>query len=89
MFSINLSYSDFIFLLFSCEKSMHLNEIYDADTVLDSMKVKMRQILSKHKDGILCNDFMNIYGVSIRLNKFLFLFTHMTYNKQQHQIKLP
>jgi len=39
--------------------------MYDSDTVLDTMKVKMRRILSKHKDGILCNDFMDVYGVSI------------------------
>ncbi|XP_008185199.1 uncharacterized protein LOC100158689 [Acyrthosiphon pisum] len=45
-----------------CEKSIHLNEIYDAETILDTMKVKMRCLLSKHKDGILCNDFMNVYG---------------------------
>jgi len=35
---------------------------------MDSMKVKMRRLLSKHKDGILCNDFMDVYGVSIQLN---------------------
>ncbi|XP_025202194.1 LOW QUALITY PROTEIN: uncharacterized protein LOC112599489 [Melanaphis sacchari] len=43
-------------------KSIDLFEMYDADTILDTMKVKMRSILSKHKDGILCNDFMDIYG---------------------------
>ncbi|XP_022169440.1 uncharacterized protein LOC111033146 isoform X1 [Myzus persicae] len=45
-----------------CENSINSYEIYDADTILDTMKVKMRQILSKYKDGILCNDFMNVYG---------------------------
>lgn len=39
---------------------------------MDTMKVKMRHVLSKHKDGILCSDFMNVYGVSIRLNDFFF-----------------
>ncbi|XP_050063063.1 uncharacterized protein LOC126552407 [Aphis gossypii] len=43
-------------------KSIDSYEMYDSDTVLDTMKVKMRRILSKHKDGILCNDFMDIYG---------------------------
>jgi hypothetical protein len=41
--------------------------MYDSDTILDTMKVKMRRILTKYKDGILCNDFMDIYGVSIQL----------------------
>ncbi|CAH1731463.1 unnamed protein product [Aphis gossypii] len=43
-------------------KSIDSYEMYDSDTVLDTMKVKMRRILSKHKDGILCNDFMDVYG---------------------------
>ncbi|KAL5236605.1 hypothetical protein ACI65C_004015 [Semiaphis heraclei] len=45
-----------------CEKSVNSYEIYDADTIMDTMKVKMRHVLSKHKDGILCSDFMNVYG---------------------------
>ncbi|XP_026816464.1 uncharacterized protein LOC113555992 isoform X2 [Rhopalosiphum maidis] len=43
-------------------KSIESYEMYDSDTILDTMKVKMRRILTKHKDGILCNDFMDIYG---------------------------
>jgi len=53
------------FFHFSSVKSIDSYEMYDSDTVLDTMKVKMRRILSKHKDGILCNDFMDVYGVSI------------------------
>uniref|UniRef100_A0A2S2PA58 Tudor domain-containing protein 1 n=2 Tax=Schizaphis graminum TaxID=13262 RepID=A0A2S2PA58_SCHGA len=43
-------------------KPVESYEMYDSDTILDTMKVKMRRILTKYKDGILCNDFMDIYG---------------------------
>ncbi|VVC34376.1 Hypothetical protein CINCED_3A021644 [Cinara cedri] len=36
-------------------------EMYDSAMILDSMKKKMRLILAKHKNGILCNEFMDIY----------------------------
>jgi len=62
----NFNYSDF-FLHCSSVKSIESYEMYDSDTILDTMKVKMRRILTKYKDGILCNDFMDIYGVSIQL----------------------
>ncbi|KAE9528672.1 hypothetical protein AGLY_012247 [Aphis glycines] len=42
-------------------KSTQSYEMYDSDRISDTMKVKMCQILSKHKDGILCNDFINAF----------------------------
>lgn len=56
--------------------------MYDSDTVSNRMKDKMRRILSKHKDGILCNDFLDVYGVSVWLNFFLLLFIHITYKER-------
>lgn len=43
--------------------------MYDSDMVLNSMKVKMRYVLSKYKDGIPCNKFMDIYAVSLNFDK--------------------
>lgn len=41
------------------------NEAYDSDMIPVSMKKKIHDILSKYKNGILCNKFMDIYEVSI------------------------
>lgn len=49
----------------SSVKSIQSYEMYDSDMISDTMKDKMCQILSKHKDGILCNDFINVFHVSI------------------------
>ncbi|CAH1731459.1 unnamed protein product [Aphis gossypii] len=45
----------------SSVKSTQSYEMYDSDRISDTMKVKMCRILSKHKDGILCNDFINAF----------------------------
>lgn len=39
--------------------------MHDSDRVSDTMKAKMHRLLSKHKDGILSNDFINVFHVSI------------------------
>lgn len=49
---------------FSVSSDSYNEEVYDSDMILDSMKKKMSSLLTKHKDGILCNAFMDIYGVS-------------------------
>lgn len=44
---------------------MH-EEMYDSEMVMKSMKDKMRSILLKYEKGILCNEFMDIYAVSVK-----------------------
>lgn len=38
----------------------------DSDMVMESMKEKLRRILIKYKNGIKCNEFMDIYLVSLK-----------------------
>ncbi|XP_025420326.1 uncharacterized protein LOC112690515 isoform X2 [Sipha flava] len=37
-------------------------EIRDSELILDSMKNRMRSLLNKYKNGILCDAFMEVYG---------------------------
>jgi len=56
----------FFFLLhFSCENLVDSLDVHFSNIVSDTMKINMRNILNKHRNGILCNDFMDIYNVSI------------------------
>lgn len=43
---------------------MH-SKIYDSEMIMESMKNKMRNLLLKYEKGILCNEFMDVYAVSI------------------------
>ncbi|XP_050066598.1 uncharacterized protein LOC126555758 [Aphis gossypii] len=45
----------------SSAKSTQSYEMYYSNRISDTIKVKMCQILSKHKDGILCIDFINAF----------------------------
>lgn len=47
-------------------------ELYDSDVISDSMKERMRVILTKFNNGISCNKFMDIYAVSLYLLLILF-----------------
>lgn len=58
---------------YSCTESADLfYKMYDSEMVKESMKNKMRNILMKYKNGILCDNFMDIYAVSIRSIKEIF-----------------
>jgi hypothetical protein len=48
-------------------------EIRDSELILDSMKNRMRSLLNKYKNGILCDAFMEVYGVSITYYKTIFV----------------
>lgn len=39
-------------------------EQFDSPNILNTMKIKMRSLLDKCANGILCNEFMDIYAVS-------------------------
>lgn len=59
--------SDFSKYNFRCETPIEpCNEISIMDSIKipDSVKKKIHAILVKHENGILCNDFMDIYEVS-------------------------
>ncbi|XP_027842505.2 tudor domain-containing protein 5-like isoform X2 [Aphis gossypii] len=61
------------------EKHIDPYNSYGSNIISDTMKIKLRRLLSKHKDGILCNNFLNVYSneYNSHLNFFEYGFSSM------------
>ncbi|KAF0756356.1 tudor domain-containing protein 5-like [Aphis craccivora] len=49
-------------IFFNSDKHIDSYNSYGSNIISDTMKIKLRRLLSKHKDGILCNNFLNVYS---------------------------